>query len=98
MQEAKDGVAFPKGNDPNKRELWVEALQRVTNGWLEGPLTYNTDGSFQTGGEAIAVNHALRFRARQADKLGAVDGLRRKFPTNSRLARKGEETFEIRSV
>ena len=62
MEEAKDSAAPAKGNDPQNRELWVEALRQVTRGRSEVPFECKSDGRLKHGEEAIAFNSSFRFR------------------------------------
>ena len=54
-----------------------EAVDKVEDGRLDGPLICKGSGKLSVNGEAKLTNTAYRFRAQQAEKLRAADDLKR---------------------
>ena len=78
FETAKDRwVSDKTSNEPHRSKLWNEALSQTEKGWLAGPHPYSSEGKLRIGGEDVTVNPAYRFGAQQAEKLRAVDDLKR---------------------
>ena len=66
-----------KPDEAHRAKLWEEAMTQTEKGWLSGPHRYSKKGRLRVGQQKMSVNPAYRFGVQQAEKLRAVDDLKR---------------------
>ena len=70
-------VTRQKSSEPHRSALWNGILIQVEKGWVSGPRPYARKGELRIRKRKVTVNPAYRFGVQQADKLRAIDDLKR---------------------